>query len=103
MSEQALTVQDVKLPAELEAQLAGLSEAERQEFIAFYASELKASKQGIEFHPTRIRISKESLTFVDELGSSTRELEGVIVFKHATRGYWDPEDEETTIPMCSSL
>lgn len=102
--DKALVVRaDVKLPPELESQLAALPEEQRQQFLDFYRDELLASKQGIEFQPSRIIISKESLSYIDELGKASRELEGVIVFKHPTRGYWDPKDDETTFPMCSSL
>src|SRR5690625_4645325 len=96
-------MQDLQIPGMTEEQLAELSEEDRATLVEFYQRELAESKQGIQLQPPRIKISKDSLQFVDEMGDATRELEGVIVFKHTARGLWDRNDNENTAPVCSSL
>lgn len=80
--------------------LTGLSEAEKAELAQIYADELRMSGEGIEFRPSRIKIQKDSCTFVDEFGQTLDELVGVIVFKQRTRGLWEPGNR---IPLCSSI
>lgn len=96
-------VGDLQIPGLTKEQLAALSEEERHQLLEFYRQELAESKQGVELRPPRIKISKDSLQFVDELGNTFRELEGVIVFKHVARGLWDRTDSENPAPICSSL
>lgn len=78
----------------------GLTEAEKAELAQVYADELKMSGEGIEFRPSRIKIQKDSCTFVDEFGQTLDELVGVIVFKQRTRGLWE---RGNNIPLCSSM
>ncbi len=78
----------------------GLTEAEKAELAAAYKRELEATMDGIEFRPSRIKIQKDSCTFVDEFGQSMEELVGVIVYKQRTRGLWQRGNK---IPLCSSM
>lgn len=94
---------DIQIPGITQDQLMALPEEERRQLIEFYRQELTESKQGIELRPPRIRISKDSLQFIDELGNTFKELEGVIVFKHVARGLWDRGDTENPAPVCSSI
>lgn len=96
-------VGDLQIPGLTQEQLAALSEEERHQLLEFYRQELAESRQGIEIKIPRIKISRDSLQFVDELGNPTKELEGVIVFKHTARGLWDRQDKENPAPICSSL
>lgn len=91
------------LPAVLQGMdLSGYTEAERQQIIAFYQAEMQESAQGVDLRVSRIKISRDTLQFVDEMGDTSKELRGVIVFKQKTRGYWD-RTSDSDIPTCSSV
>lgn len=94
---------DIQIPGISQEQLMALSDEERRQLLDFYHQELAESKQGIELKIPRIKISRDSLQFVDELGNTMKELVGVIVFKHVARGLWDRKDDENPAPVCSSL
>lgn len=79
-----------------------LSGEEKQELAAVYASELSETQQGIDLQPTRLKINKDTCTFLDPFGNSRKELSGVICFKQKTRGYW-PRGSGSDAPECSSM
>ena len=97
------TIGDIQIPGISQEQLMALPEEERRQLVEFYRQELAESKTGIELKIPRIKISRDSLQFMDELGNPQKELEGVIVFKHVARGLWDRNDKENPAPVCSSL
>jgi hypothetical protein len=91
------------LPAVLQGMdLSQYSEEERREIIEFYKAEMAGSKEGVDLRPSRIKISKDTLQFMDEMGNTTKELTGVIVYKQKARGYWD-RDSDDKMPVCSSI
>lgn len=78
----------------------GMAEADMIQLAQIVRHELDTTKEGVDLQPTRIKINKDSCTFVDAFGASTDELRGVIVFKQKTRGFWKRGEN---IPLCSSL
>lgn len=80
--------------------LSNLDDDQKRELAEMYADEVQQSFEGVDLQPTRIKINKDSCTFVDPFGNSIKELRGVIVYKQKTRGYWPRGGGN--IPECAS-
>jgi hypothetical protein len=68
---------------------------------ALLEAELQTSLENIDPRPPRIKISRESQAFLMPDGSTSKTLEGTLVFHHKARGYWETEGQ--LMPTCSSL
>lgn len=78
----------------------GMVEADLIQLAQIVRHELDTTKEGVDLQPTRIKINKDSCTFVDAFNASTDELRGVVVYKQKARGLWKRGEN---IPLCSSL
>ncbi len=80
--------------------ITGLSVEEKQELaLALYADQ-KQSLQGFVPKPQQLKINKDTQTFVDSLGGSYDEVQGVMLHRMMTRGWWIKKIKR---PVCSSL
>ncbi len=79
----------------------GMTEEEKQQLalVLYEDAKMQQSQQGFDFKPQRIKINKDSQTFVDPLGNALEELRGVVVHKQKIRGMWNQDD----VLICSSL
>lgn len=79
----------------------GMTEEQKRELALVLAEEAaqQQSQQGYNFKPQRVKINKDSQTFVDPLGNGMDELRGVVVHKQRIRGMWNKDD----VLVCSSL
>lgn len=81
-----------------------LTPEERSDFAALYMEELAESREGVDIQMPRLKMSKDSLAFVDDLGNVIKELRGTIIFKHTARGLWHRKHKrEDKRPNCQSL
>lgn len=78
----------------------GLTEEQKAELAQLVEHELEISRGGMDLRPTRIKINKDSCTFVDPFGKTYDELKGVVIFKQKTRGLWEKGEN---MPLCSSV
>ena len=79
----------------------GMTEEEKHELALILAEDIaqQQTQQGFNFKPQRVKINKDSQTFVDPLGNGIDELRGVVVHKQRVRGMWNQDD----VMVCSSL
>lgn len=77
---------------------AQLSEQELEKLLQ---SEIQTSLENIDPRPPRVKLSRESQAFLLPDGSTQKTMEGVIVFHHKARGYWEVEGQQ--VPTCSSM
>lgn len=64
-------------------------------------AEVQTALQNIDPRPPRIKMSREAQAFLLPDGSTEKALEGVIVYHHKARGYWETEGQQ--LPTCSSM
>ncbi|MGD9663416.1 MAG: hypothetical protein AB7U63_19385 [Porticoccaceae bacterium] len=72
-----------------------------QELEKLLQSEIQTSLENIDPRPPRVKLSRESQAFLLPDGSAQKTMEGVIVFHHKARGYWEVEGQQ--VPTCSSM
>lgn len=79
----------------------GMTEEQKRELALVLAEDaaMQQTQQGFNFKPQRVKINKDSQTFVDPLGNGLDELRGVVVHKQKIRGLWNKDD----VLVCSSL
>jgi hypothetical protein len=63
--------------------------------------EVQTSLDNIDPRPPRVKMLKESLSFISPDGSTQKDITGILVFHHKARGRWETEGQK--IPTCSSL
>jgi hypothetical protein len=78
-----------------------LVEVDEKQLQELLQSEVQTALENIDPRPPRIKISRESQAFLLPDGSTQKTIEGVIVFHHKARGYWEMEGQQ--VPTCSSL
>lgn len=103
MGEVMKPIAELNLPPDIDT--TGMTEEEIREFARIYEEQMAATTEGIEIRPPVIKINKDTQTFNDANGESFDEIRGVVVYKHATRGFWPPESEESenSAPFCASM
>lgn len=68
---------------------------------ALLDAEVQTALQNIDPRPPRVKISREAQAFLLPDRSTEKSLEGVIVYHHKARGYWEVEGQQ--LPTCSSM
>lgn len=80
--------------------MTSLTEEQKAELAQVMNNELEISRTGMTLRPTRIKINKDSCSFVDPFGRTLDELKGVVIYKQKTRGLWE---KGNNMPLCSSI
>lgn len=78
-----------------------LAEVDDQQIEQLMQNEVQMGLENIDPRPPRIKLSREVPVFMMPDGSTAKNLTGIIVFFHKTRGYWETEGQK--IPTCSSM
>ncbi len=79
-------------------ELAEMDEKQIQEMLQ---GEVQTALENIDPRPPRVKLSRESQVFMLPDGSTQKTIEGIIVFHHKARGYWETEGQQ--VPTCSSM
>ncbi len=83
-----------------EESLEQFNEEQKRELMSMMEEEINNNTDGVDLKPVKVKINKDMQKFMDPFGEVLDTLEGVIVYKHKTRGYW-PKGEGK-VPECSS-
>lgn len=78
-----------------------LVEVNEEQVNALLQREIETSLDNIDPRPPRVKISRETPAFLMPDGNTQKEIDGVIVFHHKARGYWEEEGQQ--VPSCSSM
>lgn len=78
----------------------GLTVEQQQELALALYSDMEQSKQGFIPRPQQLKINKDTRKFFDGLGNSYDEVQGVMLHRMMTRGWWMKKIKR---PICSSL
>lgn len=81
--------------------LAELSQEEKQELAEALNLNLQEALEGVDLKPAKLKINKDIQQFADPFGEVLKEIKGVLVYNHKTRGYWPKGGGK--VPECSSL
>lgn len=79
----------------------GLSEEEKYQLAGVLFESLQESMEGVVYRPQRFKIVKDMQQFVDPLGAAHQEINGVMIVKQTTRGFWVKNSKDKR-PLCSS-
>jgi hypothetical protein len=79
----------------------GLSEEEKYQLAGVLFESLQESMDGVVYRPQRFKIVKDMQQFVDPLGVARQEINGVMIVKQTTRGFWIKNSKDKR-PLCSS-
>lgn len=63
--------------------------------------EVQTSLENIDPRPPRVKMLRESQSFMLPNGNTAKNITGIIVYHHKARGYWETEGQK--IPTCSSM
>lgn len=78
-----------------------LAEVDEKQVQEILQGEIQTALDNIDPRPPRVKLSRESQAFLLPDGSTQKTIEGVIVFHHKARGYWETEGQQ--VPTCSSM
>jgi len=78
-----------------------LAEVDEKQIQEMLQGEVQTALENIDPRPPRVKLSRESQAFLLPDGSTQKTIEGIIVFHHKARGYWEVEGQQ--VPTCSSM
>lgn len=78
-----------------------LTEVDEQQIAQLLQNEVQTALENIDPRPPRVKISRETQSFLMPDGSTAKSLTGIIVYHHKARGYWETEGQQ--VPTCSSM
>lgn len=73
---------------------------EQYEYALVLYQDKEQTMQGFMPRPQQLKINKDTRKFVDSLGNSYDEVQGIMLHRMMTRGYWTKKNK---VPVCSSL
>ncbi|MCG8514524.1 MAG: hypothetical protein MI740_10310 [Halanaerobiales bacterium] len=83
-----------------EETLAELSQEEKQDLIEALNIDMQEALEGVNLKPAKLKINKDIQQFADPFGEVLKEINGVLVHNHKTRGHWPKGSGK--VPECSS-
>lgn len=78
-----------------------LVEMDEKQIQEMLKGEVRTALENIDPRPPRVKLSRENQAFMLPDGSTQKTIEGIIVFHHKARGYWEAEGQQ--VPTCSSM
>lgn len=72
-----------------------------QELDKLLQQEVQTSLENIDPRPPRVKVSRESQSFMLPDGNIAKNMTGILVYHHKARGYWETEGQK--VPNCSSM